>query len=165
MTRKQKGGQREGISSRALMRRTTTGATLTGDTDQRDAVQKLLMVICGALQLSLNIGPVTQWCPENLDATLCRRIVQIAMPQFRVRIDDLGCLQEGIVGGITPARFQICVLPAWIWMAIVRPQIVVEETMDVTSAFRRRHGETSSWKARRCSPPWSFDWTAQRAGC
>ena len=70
------------------MRRTTT-ATLTGDHGPKGCG------ICGALQLSLNMGPVTHWCPENLDATLVAGSSRSAMPQFRVRIDDLGCPQGG----------------------------------------------------------------------
>ena len=51
------------------------------------------------------------------------------MLQFRVRIDDLGCL-----------RHQICVLPTMELDATVHPQIVVEETADVTNAIPKRHG-------------------------
>ena len=147
MNRKPKDGRREGNSSRALMRRTATRATLMEVTGQRDAVQKLLVVICCALQLGRPCDPVVSRDPcchsWRQDRPNCHTTIS--------REDQ----QSGLLS--TPARFQMCVLPAWIWT-----RLCAQRSSSQTPWMSQVHsGEDTAWtssrKARRCSPPWSFD--------
>ena len=132
--------QREGSSSCALMRRTAT--RVIGDHGSKgcdpevvgghlrcaatgpqpapcDPVvsRRTLMPrsVTGSFRSGLNLRPVTQWCPENFDATLGDRIVQIATISREAQ--QLGLLSRGHRGREAPLRLDSR-FPAWIWMRL-----------------------------------------------